>query len=91
MESVDVRFSKPGVANTTPNDVKWGYYYPKLVDHLELKSLEVSTSSSPKIETQFATVGGVEALLNVGPLLFSPLNKAWHFTRKYKDFRFGHL
>ncbi len=82
MESVDVRFSKPSVVDTTPNDVEWGYYCPKLVDHLELKPLKVSTSSSPKIETQFAIVGGVEALPNVGPLLFSPLNGAWHFTRK---------
>jgi hypothetical protein len=69
MESNDVCFNKLGVEDTTPNDVEWGYYCPKLMDHLELKPLEVSTSYGPKIEMQLAVVGGLEALHDVGPLL----------------------
>lgn len=75
MESVDVFFSKPNVEDVTPNDIEKGYYCPRLVDHLELRPLEISTSSSLEIETRLAIIGGVEALHDVGPLLLSPFTK----------------
>jgi hypothetical protein len=50
METVDACFSELGVENTTPNDVEQGYYYARLMDHSELRPLDVSTSSRPKNE-----------------------------------------
>jgi hypothetical protein len=75
MELVDACSSELDVEDATPNDVEWGYYCPRLVDHSKLKPIEVLTSFSPEIETQLAIVGGVEALHDVGPLLLSPLTE----------------
>jgi hypothetical protein len=75
MELVDAHFSEPGVEDAIPNDVKWGYYCPRLVDHSKLKPIEVLTSFGPEIEMQLAIAGGVQALHDVGPLLLSPLTK----------------
>jgi len=71
----DVHYSEPDVEDVALNDVKWGYYCPKLVDHLELRPLEVSTSSHPKIEMQLVAASGVKALHDVGPLLLSPFTE----------------
>ncbi len=51
MESVDAHSSEPGVEDATLNDVEGGYYCHRLVDHLELRPFDVSTSSRPKVET----------------------------------------
>jgi hypothetical protein len=75
MELVDVHFGEPDVEDVTPNDVDWGYYCPRLVDHLELRPFEVLTSSCPKIEMRLVAASGAEALHDVGPFLFSPLTK----------------
>lgn len=45
------------------------------MDHLELRPLDVLTSSSPKIEMWLVVVSRVEALHDVGLFLFSPLTK----------------
>jgi hypothetical protein len=50
MESIDVHSNEPGVEDVAPNDVKQGYYCPRLMGHLELRPLDVSTTSNPKIE-----------------------------------------
>jgi hypothetical protein len=62
MESIDVHFNEPGVEDVTPNDIEQGYYCPRLMGHLELRPLDVSTISNPKIETQLVVV----ALHDVG-------------------------
>jgi hypothetical protein len=51
MELVDVCSNEPGVEDATPNDVKRGYYCIGLVDHLELRPFDVSTSSHLENET----------------------------------------
>jgi hypothetical protein len=89
MESVDVCFGEPYVEDVAPNDVEWGYYCPRLVDHSELKPFEVLTSSRPKIETQLAATNGVEALHDVGPFLFSPFTKLGILQESTKTFGFA--
>jgi hypothetical protein len=49
MELVEARSWEPNVEDVTPNDVERGYYYI-LVDHLELRPFDVSTSSGLEIE-----------------------------------------
>jgi hypothetical protein len=51
MELFEVRSWELDVEDVEPNDVKWGYYCPRLVDHLKLRPFDVSTSSSLEIET----------------------------------------
>jgi hypothetical protein len=51
MELIEARSCKPDVEDVTPNDVEWGYYCLRLVDDLELRPFDVSTSSSLEIET----------------------------------------
>jgi hypothetical protein len=75
MGSIDACSNEPNVEDTTPNDVEGGYYCPRLVDHSELKPLNVSTSFHPKNETQLVIAGGMEALHDVGILLLFPLTK----------------
>jgi hypothetical protein len=75
MELVEVHPNEPNVEDSTLNDVEQGYYCPRLVDHLELRSLDVSTSSSLKIEMRLGAFGGLEALHDVGIHLFFPFTK----------------
>ncbi len=62
MESIDAHSSEPSVEDITPNDVKWGYYCPRLMDHSELKPFDVLTSLHPKNETRLAVVGGTKTV-----------------------------
>jgi hypothetical protein len=73
MESINPHSSEPSVEDATPNDVKWGYHFLGLVDHLKLRPFDVLTSFHPKNETQLAVVGGTKALHDVGSFLLSPL------------------
>jgi hypothetical protein len=73
MESIDAHSSEPSVEDITPNDVKWGYYCPRLMDHSELKPFDVLTSLHPNNETRLAVVGGTKTLHDVGSFLLSPL------------------
>jgi hypothetical protein len=54
MELVEVHSWGSDVEDVTPNDVKWGYYCPRLVDHLELMPFEVSTSFGLGIECNWS-------------------------------------
>jgi len=89
MELVNACSSEPGVEDVTPNDVEHVYYYPRLVDHLEMKPIEISTSFSPKIETQLATASGIETLHDVGPLMFFPLTELGISQESVKSFGFA--
>jgi hypothetical protein len=51
MELIDAWSNEPGVEGITPNDVEWGYYCLELVDHLELRALDVLTSFPLQNET----------------------------------------
>lgn len=73
MELVDGRSREFNVEDITPNDVEWGYYYPELVDHLELRALDVLTSFRPKNQTQLAVVGDMEVVHDVNFFLVYPL------------------
>jgi hypothetical protein len=75
MESVNARSNELSVEDVTPIDVKWRYYCPRLVDHLELRPLDVLTSSSLEIEMWLAAVGAAKALHVVGPFILSPFTK----------------
>jgi hypothetical protein len=89
MELVNACSSEPGVEDVAPNDVEHVYYYPRLVDHLEMKPIEISTSFSPKIETQLATASGIETLHDVGPLMFFPLTELGISQESVKSFGFA--
>jgi hypothetical protein len=89
MQSVDVCFGEPDVEDVTPNDVEQGYYCPRLLDHSELKPLEVSTSSGPKIEMQLVVASGMEVLHDVGPLLLSPFTELGILQESTKTFGFA--
>jgi hypothetical protein len=67
MESVDVCSSEPNVEDVALNDVEGGYHCHRLVDHLELKPFDVSTSFHPKVETRLAVASGMEGWHDVGP------------------------
>jgi hypothetical protein len=73
MELVDVRFSELSVEDITPNDVERGYYYPELVDYLELRALDVLTSFPLKNETRLVVVGHMEVVHDVNSFLIDPL------------------
>jgi hypothetical protein len=75
MELVEAHSWGPDVEDVTPNDVKWGYYCRRLVDHLQLRPFDVLTSSGLEIEMRLVIIGNVETLHDVGALLLSPLTK----------------
>jgi hypothetical protein len=56
MVLVDACSSELDVEDATRNDVEGGYYCSRLVDHSELKPIDVSTSFHPKNETRLAKV-----------------------------------
>jgi hypothetical protein len=56
MELVNVRSSELGVEDTTPNDVERAYYCLGLVDHLELRPLDVLTSFHHENETRLTHI-----------------------------------
>jgi hypothetical protein len=89
MELVNACSSEPSVENVAPNDVEQVYYYPRLVDHLELRPIEISTSFGLEIETQLATASGIEALHDVGPLMFFPLTELGISQESAKSFGFA--
>jgi hypothetical protein len=73
MELVDAHSSELRVEDITPNDVERGYYFPRLVDHLELKALDVLTSFRPENETHLAVVSSMEVVHDVSSFLVYPL------------------
>jgi hypothetical protein len=75
MEAIDVCSSEPNFEDATPNDVEQGYYCSRLVDHLKLRPLDVSTSSRLENEMQLAVASGAKGVHDVGSLLLYPLTK----------------
>jgi hypothetical protein len=90
MELVNACSSELDVEDVAPNDVEQVYYYPRLVDHLELRPIEISTSFGPEIETQLAAAGGIEVLHDLGPLMFFLLTKLGISQESAKSFGFAY-
>ncbi len=73
MELIDAWSNEPGVEGITPNDVEWGYYCLELVDHLELRALDVLTSFPLQNETWLVVAGRMEVVHDVNSFLVDPL------------------